>query len=76
MGFRKKSDLLPKAATAFCIGMERTCGTCGALTGAIMDISPVLGALKPVGKCKPHVLRLNASLQTSNKHLDLVTAMF
>ena len=38
-----KSDLLPKVATAFCSGMSRTCGTCGALTGAVMGISAVLG---------------------------------
>ena len=38
-----ESDLLPKAATAFCSGMARTCGTCGALTGAIMGISLGLG---------------------------------
>jgi C_GCAxxG_C_C family probable redox protein len=38
-----KSDLLPKVATAFCGGMSRTCGTCGALTGAIMGIGLALG---------------------------------
>ena len=38
-----ESDLLPKVATAFCSGMARTCGTCGALTGAIMGISLGLG---------------------------------
>ncbi len=38
-----ESELLPKAATAFCGGMSRTCGTCGALTGAVMGISAVLG---------------------------------
>jgi C_GCAxxG_C_C family probable redox protein len=38
-----ESDLLPKAATAFCSGMARTCGTCGALTGAILGISLGLG---------------------------------
>ncbi|MDH5693402.1 MAG: C-GCAxxG-C-C family protein [Gammaproteobacteria bacterium] len=38
-----ESDLLPKAATAFCSGMARTCGTCGALTGAIMGVSAVMG---------------------------------
>lgn len=32
------SELLPKAATAFCSGMARTCGTCGALSGAIMRV--------------------------------------
>lgn len=38
-----ESDLLPKVATAFCSGMARTCGTCGALTGAIMGLSLGLG---------------------------------
>jgi C_GCAxxG_C_C family probable redox protein len=38
-----ESALLPKAATAFCSGMARSCGTCGALTGAIMGVSLVLG---------------------------------
>lgn len=37
------SDLMPQAATAFCSGMARTCGTCGALTGAIMGVSLGLG---------------------------------
>ena len=38
-----ESDLFPKVATAFCSGMARTCGTCGALTGAIMGVSLALG---------------------------------
>lgn len=38
-----ESELIPKIATAFCSGMGRTCGTCGALTGGIMGISLVLG---------------------------------
>lgn len=38
-----KSELLPKVATAFCSGMSRTCGTCGALTGAMMGIGLSLG---------------------------------
>lgn len=38
-----ESELLPKIATAFCSGMARTCGTCGALTGAIMGLSLSLG---------------------------------
>jgi C_GCAxxG_C_C family probable redox protein len=37
------SDLLPRVATAFCSGMSRTCGTCGALTGAVMGVGLVLG---------------------------------
>jgi len=38
-----ESDHLPKIATAFCSGMARTCGTCGALTGAMMGLSLGLG---------------------------------
>jgi C_GCAxxG_C_C family probable redox protein len=38
-----ESELLPKAATAFCSGMGRMCGTCGALSGAIMGIGLALG---------------------------------
>lgn len=38
-----ESALLPKVATAFCSGMGRMCGTCGALTGAIMGVSLALG---------------------------------
>ncbi len=38
-----ESDLLPKVATAFCSGMARMCGTCGALTGAMMGVSLALG---------------------------------
>ena len=37
------SELLPKAATAFGSGMSRMCGTCGALTGAIISIGLSLG---------------------------------
>lgn len=38
-----ESELLPKVATAFCSGMGRMCGTCGALTGAVMGVSLALG---------------------------------
>ena len=34
-----ESELLPRIATAFCGGMARTCGTCGAVTGALMGVS-------------------------------------
>ena len=37
------SKLIAKTATAFCSGMARTCGPCGALTGAVMGISLSLG---------------------------------
>lgn len=38
-----ESDLVPKVATAFCGGMARTCGTCGAVTGALMGIGLATG---------------------------------
>lgn len=38
-----ESGVLPKVATVFCSGMSRTCGTCGALTGAMMGVGLVLG---------------------------------
>lgn len=41
------SDLPTRAATAFCSGISRSCGTCGALTGAIMGISLRLGRSAP-----------------------------
>lgn len=40
------TELVAKMATAFCSGMSRTCGTCGALTGAIMGLSLALGRSK------------------------------
>jgi len=48
-----ESDLLPKIATAFCSGMSRTCGTCGALTGAMMGLSLGLGRSKPEEQVQP-----------------------
>ena len=42
-----ESELLPKMATAFCAGMSRTNGTCGAITGAIMGIGLMLGRSHP-----------------------------
>lgn len=33
------SELIPKIATGFCSGLARTCGLCGAVSGAIMCIS-------------------------------------
>jgi len=38
-----RSELIPNIATGFCSGMARTCGTCGALTGAILGIGLALG---------------------------------
>lgn len=38
-----ETDLLPRIATGFCSGMARTCGTCGALSGAVMGVSLAFG---------------------------------
>jgi C_GCAxxG_C_C family probable redox protein len=38
-----ESEHLPKIATAFCSGMSRMCGPCGALSGAIMGVGLAFG---------------------------------
>lgn len=48
-----ESDLLPRAASAFCGGMSHTCGTCGAVTGAIMGIGLALGRSKAGDPIEP-----------------------
>ena len=53
-----ESDLLPKLATGFCSGMARTCGTCGALSGAILDPPGVEAALKSITGVVDHGLFL------------------
>lgn len=47
------SELLPRAATAFCSGMSRSCGTCGALTGAVMGVSLAFGRSAPGQPVQP-----------------------
>ena len=42
-----QSDLIPKIATGFCIGLSRTCGMCGAVSGAVMGISMLTGRSSP-----------------------------
>lgn len=48
-----ESELLPKLATAFCSGMARTSGTCGALTGAMMGVSLALGRTSATDPVQP-----------------------
>lgn len=48
-----ESGLLPKAATAFCGGMSRSCGTCGALTGAMLGIGLALGRARAEDSVEP-----------------------
>ena len=37
------SDIIPKIATGFCGGISRTCGICGAVSGAIMALNIFYG---------------------------------
>ena len=48
-----KSSLIPKVATAFCSGMACSHGACGALTGAVMGVSLVLGRSTPGESVQP-----------------------
>lgn len=45
-----RSDLLPRIASGFCSGMSRTCGQCGAVSGAIMGIGLATGRHAPTDK--------------------------
>jgi len=38
-----ETEVIPRIATGFCGGMSRTCGTCGAVSGAVMGLSLALG---------------------------------
>lgn len=58
-----ESELLPRIASAFCSGMSRTCGTCGALTGAVMGISLGLGRSKAGDSVQPTYLATQRLVQ-------------
>jgi C_GCAxxG_C_C family probable redox protein len=47
------SDLIPKIATGFCSGISRTCGMCGAVSGAIMGINLMAGRSSPAESLEP-----------------------
>ena len=42
-----ESDLIPRIATGFCSGVARSCGMCGAISGAIMGLSLFNGRSLP-----------------------------
>jgi len=42
-----QSEIIPKISTGFCGGITRTCGICGAVSGAIMAISLFYGRSSP-----------------------------
>ena len=47
------SELVPRIATGFGGGMARTCGDCGALTGAMMAVGLALGRSAPTESVEP-----------------------
>lgn len=47
------SPLVPRMATAFCSGMARSFGPCGALTGALLGIGLTLGRDAPGAPVEP-----------------------
>ncbi len=42
-----QSELIPRIATGFCSGVARSCGMCGAVSGAIMGLSLFNGRSLP-----------------------------
>ncbi|MDR0458407.1 MAG: C-GCAxxG-C-C family protein, partial [Burkholderiaceae bacterium] len=48
-----ENEFFPKIASGFCNGMARTCGTCGAVTGAIMGLGLFLGRSQPDESIQP-----------------------
>lgn len=58
---------LPRIATAFCSGMGRTCGPCGALTGAVMGISLALGRTNGNESAMPSYLATQKIVQEFEK---------
>lgn len=48
-----KKVCFPRVATGFCSGLSRTCGMCGALSGAVMGIGLVLGRDDPCEELSP-----------------------
>jgi C_GCAxxG_C_C family probable redox protein len=63
------SDFIPKIATGLCAGISRTCGTCGAVIGAVMALNLFYGRSNP-----------NESLETNfavvQKLLDIFISKF
>jgi len=61
------SKLLPKVATAFCSGMARTCGACGALTGAVMGVGLALGRSTAKDSVQPSYTATQQLIQAFEK---------
>lgn len=48
-----QDEFLPKLATGLCSGLARTCGPCGAVTGAIMGMGLTLGRSRAGDSVQP-----------------------
>ncbi|MFC2079503.1 C-GCAxxG-C-C family protein [Candidatus Bipolaricaulota bacterium] len=44
---QERCDLIPRIATGFCSGVSRSCGMCGAVSGAILAIGLSRGRTSP-----------------------------
>ncbi|MBN1966105.1 MAG: C_GCAxxG_C_C family protein [Anaerolineae bacterium] len=57
------SAVLPQIATGFCSGMADTCGTCGAVSGAIMGLGLINGVGAPGGSRAANYTAVRAFLR-------------
>lgn len=51
-----QNDLIPRIATGFCGGLSRTCGPCGALSGAVMALNMLYGRQSPEESVKENYI--------------------
>ncbi|HEX3051479.1 MAG TPA: C-GCAxxG-C-C family protein [Aggregatilineaceae bacterium] len=76
------SDLIPKIATGFGSGLARTCGICGAVSGAIMALGLINGRTEPNADREPNyaavqqLLREFAARHGSTNCFDLTGCDF
>jgi C_GCAxxG_C_C family probable redox protein len=64
-----QSELIPRIATGFCGGISRTCGLCGAVSGAIMAINLFHGRSAPDAS-------VEASYNAVRKVIDVFESKF
>jgi C_GCAxxG_C_C family probable redox protein len=57
-----QSEIIPKIATGFCSGMARTCGQCGAVSGAVMGIGLARGRSTPQQPIDPTYIAVHSFL--------------
>jgi len=59
-----QSNLLPRIATGFCSGLARTCGMCGAVSGAIMGLGLATGRTAPTESVTQNYVLVRKLLDT------------